>query len=389
MLHMDGTNALVDDTCVPCANACLKPDDIRIQYPNSVGLCTTDGKSYVGCLSIASDIRPNFPANIRYSFKNDLASDLDISHAHIVIEECSGKPADSTWVPYDSTGIGKQCYFACDYGISLATAATYREALATYIASHRRDLTTFNVMNPQHAQVGRVSTIKTYKTYGGGIRAGLTRWSIDKDVSLSTPCLECQSAYHDNTFLFIPEVPATNGLCLTQTAAKSLSGACEAGFRYSNVDFDQKCALLARNKLYLSNAENIPAVGTGLAILTPASYYVLDERDTPVCRADDAWLTSFQAICTHNCLDERYQMAMDLLAAQSVVSVWRKRFTYIQSYLSATVWRDMEVSLCYFFWFCELMSEQVTSGGALNPVVTPFSLNPYAFVEVRVLFIFI
>jgi hypothetical protein len=57
-----------------------------------------------------------------------------------------------------------------------------------------------------------------------------------------------------------------------------------------------------------------------------------------VCRADDANLNAFQALCTYNCLQARYETVKALTEIQNQVTLWAPRLAMLQHYLLATTW---------------------------------------------------
>ena len=328
-------DATKNNDCKACQADCADPDAIQIRYANQTGSCDDKGNSYFGCFSLAANLRPYFPSNVRYSYVLSADAGGDLSKAHLKIEECTGKPAYSRWLSYEEAhttqGGGKQCFFACQYGINTAAAKAYGDKVHAYLQTDRVDLLPFwdSAMRPTSI-ASTLSTIPYRVNYASlDSTAPTTDWAVHINLNVQTQkCETCNQAFTLNLFLLVADgLFPVDGICRDSAQAKSQATPCDPGFLADSTDSTTECAFLARTGLYHTVENTVNG-----AIRIPAAYYVM-KANVPVCRAESADLVSFQALCNTNCLELRHAQALALWEKQMWGSMWERRMSAIHQYL--------------------------------------------------------
>jgi len=282
-------DATMDHDCTACQAGCAA-DEMQIMYANATGTCNSQGLLYFGCLSMSSGIKAGFPLNSRFGY----GSTDDLAMAHIQVQECLNLPLYASWVSYGQNLAGKQCYFACDYGIA---SDAYHQTAHDYIMQNRVDLKAF--LPTSTAAAFEPTSVQYVSTFGFLANAlPLNDWMVYVNMPTESVCPECLGTMATNTFLMV-DIPPPVDMCLSPTASSLLSTHCEKGFVYENGTGIPKCALLARLGMY----KTVPQM-SGNDTLVPSAYYV-----NPSCRSDNVLLNAFQVPCTRHCLTERHTRA--------------------------------------------------------------------------------
>ena len=344
-----------DDDCVSCVDDCLGLDQIKVMFANrTVGAdtCNSNGATYYGCFNMEQGVRASFPLNSRIEY---VSATNDIGDAHIEVDMCRNDwlANHSDWVPYPPSQdkAGKQCYFACKYGLNPTVALQFQEATDSYVRRNRADLIPFLPSlldgaaadnSPPFTASGPKLSIQKAMTYGYDPSALTPSPYSDWIVLLSLPvdptCTDCLTTRVNNTFLLVDgDAPPPPNLCLAPEASNSLSSRCEKGFARSPQP-PPECAMLARTHMYRTSA---------LAQSAAASYFVAcvgaDASATTcpdaTCRADDATLSHFEVPCAYHCLTERHNEALALMQVQTPGSLWFVRVGWVQAKLQGRFWR--------------------------------------------------
>ena len=282
-------DATMDHGCADCQAGCAA-DEMQIMHANATGTCNSQGQLYFGCLSMSSGIKAGFPLNTRFGY----GSSNDLAMAHIQVEECLNLPPHASWVSYGQNLAGKQCYFACDYGIA---SDAYHQTAHDYIVLNRVDLLAF--LPTSTAATFEATSVQYVSTFGYLADAlPLSDWLVYVNMPTKTVCPECLTTMATNTFLMV-DIPPPSDMCLGPAAASLLSTHCEKGFVYENGTVMPKCALLARLSMYKTEPQM-----SGNNTLVPSTYYV-----NPSCRSENVLLNAFQVPCTRHCLTERHTRA--------------------------------------------------------------------------------
>lgn len=237
-LNLTNTNSKTEDlTCDPCKSSC-DSGEIQVYQNNVNDTCNGDGVSYFGCYSWTNTV--SFPMNMRTRYTKVPTT----RQTSVRVEECDSSllPNDSYFVSSLQTNTngrnGKQCYFACLHGVNQVKQEMAHRLEKQYANAFDINLLKFlseqtekqldeNVGNYPGTPQKRITIPSSLRTMDETMRFDAQQqqdylsWmkpEVAQDMGVREKCNFCNTAYKQNTFLFIDKL-----LSLDENVSKTLN----------------------------------------------------------------------------------------------------------------------------------------------------------------------
>ena len=186
---------------------------------------------------------------LRYSISsNGMGSEIHL-------EQCldSLLPAYAEWVQQPSSvpdGSGRQCYFACSFGVSTEVAATYNTNVAAALTDVMFKRIFFDPLITTTSSQGFENTIMHRQLVWATPDVADSQAALQNSgwtVPIQANAQKIAGTWQRNTFLLVDSVLPSLPMCLSPAQANG-AGMCPLGFNRTSIQ--EKCALKARTSLY-------------------------------------------------------------------------------------------------------------------------------------------